>query len=149
MNFKEIAAIVLFYGTFAGSLMAQEFSFAGEHGMEKWSRTKHLEVKTGKETLTLIPHGVDAKIYKRISLVPGNYRITVDGKGAMVLVLTDWSEKGKIATLRLPIGAETISLTGKFNLKKIQNVIFCITPATNKQNSAEIKSMRIERLAEK
>lgn len=149
MNFKEIAAIVLFYGTFAGSLMAQEFSFAGEHGMEKWSRTKHLEVKTGKETLTLIPHGVDAKIYKRISLVPGNYRITVEGKGVVALVLADWSEKGKIATLRLPIGAETVSLTGKFNLKKMQNVIFCIAPATNKQNSAEVKSLKIERPPEK
>ena len=75
MGFKKVSMVVLVTGVIVGSLMAQEFSFAGEEGIKSWKSTKTVKVKTGDDALTLTCAGGDAKIFNTVK--SNNQRLIV------------------------------------------------------------------------
>lgn len=75
--------------TLLGAQEVANFQFAGDDGVKGWGQTKKVEVIPEAQYLTLVSKGSDSKIYRTISLEPGDYVVTTNGKDVGIHIQWD------------------------------------------------------------
>lgn len=144
MKHKLIMAVAIIV-SFAGILMAQDFSFsfAGDNGLGDWKPTKNVETVPGKDGLGLNNKGSDAKIFKQIRLAPGKYQVTIEGNGITLVISKNWTKEGIIEKVEIPAGDKMAAKTVNINVEVEQNMIFSIFPS-QRTESAVVKSLEVK-----
>ena len=143
MNLKKMSAVTLIAAsTLIGAQEVANFQFAGADGVKGWGQTKKVEVIPEEKSLTLIHKGIDSKIYRTISLEPGDYVVTTNGMDVGIQIQRDWTPKSIV--FRDELTGEKTTSAKELKLDEGGKLHLCVT-APKKGSIISLKISKIKK----